>query len=126
MDDVVADRVAGIQNTVNRVWRWVATQYATGNTATASGSDPYTLFIKKDGTIELSAACGTVKGDSEYSGQSVSIDIRLRRFSRCRDDDAFQLFIADIRNARDVMIREGQVQLTLASNAGVMYFETGD
>lgn len=123
LDEVAAQRSESSGQIVMRTWRWTATQYAAGKTATPPQNDEYTIILMEEGEIEINAACGTYKGVASYSAQAVAFTIKPRRFSKCKDDATLQLFISDLRHARDAFVDNNQFRITLANNAGVMYFE---
>jgi hypothetical protein len=52
----------------------------------------------------------------------MSIEMKRLNWFRCRDDEEFQVFLGDLQRSIEFFIEDGQLQVALATNSGIMYF----
>ena len=93
--------------------------------STVSPADGATFLLTLDsrGNVEVEGNCGKWKGEYALSGQALSITSKRNIFSRCRDDEVFQLFINDLLSSSVAHIQEGTLRVIMQGETGVMVFQ---
>ena len=70
----------------------------------------------------MAAECGSVKGKYEARGKSLAIEMRKFNWFKCRNEPELEIFLGDLARGNAFYIDEGQLQISLVTDSGIMYF----
>ena len=104
-------------------WQWEFTQYSAESSAHPPAGDGYLLTATDDRKFSVVANCGKWTGKFTFGGKSLSIKMNRNWLSGCRGNDAVSLFLDDLERARLAFVDGERLKITLANEAGVMYFK---
>jgi uncharacterized hydrophobic protein (TIGR00271 family) len=120
----VAERAdAGVAELTANSWVWSFTQYNANATARAERGERYTVSFTDNSKFEVTATCGTWKGNYSYRGESFDIEMHKNLLSGCRKDSILKIFLDDLDRARSAYIRDDKLIVTMAVNGGTIYFQ---
>jgi uncharacterized hydrophobic protein (TIGR00271 family) len=103
-------------------WKWEFTQYDANRGSRPDNANAYIIRFEKRNNLTVSSNCGNKKGKYNVRGKSMSIEMKRLNWFRCRDDEEFQVFLGDLQRSIEFFIEDGQLQVALATNSGIMYF----
>ena len=56
-------------------------------------------------------------------GKSLNIKMKNFNWFKCRNEPELEVFLGDLERGTDIFIDEDQLQISLSTNSGVMYFD---
>jgi uncharacterized hydrophobic protein (TIGR00271 family) len=120
--EVAADARQGDRMLIANDWAWQFTQYDAERGSRPAGENDYIVSFDDKGKVSVAAPCGTVKGKFKYRGKSLTVEMRKFNWFKCRDEPELEVFLGDLERGTDIFIDGEQLQISLATNSGVMYF----
>ena len=122
IEDTLAGDLSNAKLLLAHEWVWDFTQYDAERGSRPSKNNSYILHFDDQGKISVTANCGVLKGT--YSIRGKSIDMKIRKFNwlKCRDEPSFELFQGDLLRSDAFYIQDEKLQLTLATESGIMNF----
>jgi heat shock protein HslJ/uncharacterized protein YgiM (DUF1202 family) len=82
----------------------------------------YTLTFNEDGTVSIKADCNVAMGSYELSGDQLSISLGPTTLAECGPDSSYSQFLNLLEQASGAGIGYGNLVITLADDAGEMFF----
>ena len=108
---------------LSNAWEWEFTQYDSERGSHPPAGESYVVRFENRGKIRVTAACGTKTGKFKLRERSIQIDRARLNLSGCRKDKNLQVFFGDLQRGSEFFISNGQMQITLTTGSGIMYFK---
>ena len=108
---------------LSNFWEWEFTQYDSERGAKPPTDDSYVVSFEDRGKIRVTAACGSKTGKYTLRGRSIQIEMKRLNWFSCRQDDNLQVFFRDLQRGSEFFINEGQLQITMTTDSGIIYFK---
>jgi len=108
---------------LSRLWEWEFTQYDAERGSRPPENDAYVVNFENKGNFSVTAACGKKKGKYITRGKSMTIEMKRLNWFGCRKDDSLHVFFGDLQRGTEFFIVDGQLQIALSTNSGIMYFK---
>jgi uncharacterized hydrophobic protein (TIGR00271 family) len=108
---------------LSRFWQWEFTQYDSNRGSRPPADDAYVVSFESNGSIKVIAACGTKTGKYTTRGRSIGIEMKRLRWFSCRKDENLQVFMGDLQRSSEFFIVDGQLQITMSTDSGILYFK---
>jgi len=104
-------------------WQWIGYRETT---PAFQGMIPdaynYTLTFNADGTLNIKADCNVAMGSYQLSGDQLTISMGPTTLAECGPDSSYSQFLSMLEQASSAGIGYGNLVLTLADDAGEMFF----
>jgi uncharacterized hydrophobic protein (TIGR00271 family) len=123
IEDVAADQKASSGLMSANDWSWQFTQYDADRGSRPSEGNHYIIRFDNKGKISVAADCGTVRGKYETRGKSLNIDMKKFNWFKCRSEPELEIFLGDLQRGTAFYIEEGQLQISLVTDSGIIYFD---
>jgi uncharacterized hydrophobic protein (TIGR00271 family) len=107
-------------------WRWIGTQYADGDWL-RPGKDhrqSYSIKARNASSLDLKTHVTSGTGSYELQQEEITAAIDLEVDESCETSKLDKRFITDLNHVINVNIEQDHMTLHLASDAGVIHFET--
>jgi uncharacterized hydrophobic protein (TIGR00271 family) len=117
------DDLSQKQLLLSSFWVWEFTQYDAERGSSPPENEAYVVNFEDRGNIEVNASCGKKKGKYTLRGRSITVEMKRLNWFGCRKDDNLQVFFGDLQRGTEIFIVDGQLQITLSTNSGIMYFK---
>jgi uncharacterized hydrophobic protein (TIGR00271 family) len=111
------------QTLLSNIWEWEFTQYDSDRGSKPPDNESYVVSFEDRGNIRVTASCGTKKGKFKLRGRSIQVEMKRLDWFGCRKDDNLQVFFGDLQRGSEFFINDGQLQITLTTRSGIMYFK---
>ncbi len=82
----------------------------------------YTLTFNADGTVNIKADCNVAIGSYQLSGDQLTITLGPTTLAECGPESSYSQFLSMLEQASSAGIGYGNLVLTLANDAGEMFF----
>jgi len=122
IEDVADDERASSGLLHANDWSWQFTQYDADRGSRPSPGHEYIVRFDDRGKVSVAADCGTVKGKYTVRGKSLAIEMRKFNWFKCRKEPELEIFLGDLERGHAFYIDGGQLQVSLVTDSGVMYF----
>jgi uncharacterized hydrophobic protein (TIGR00271 family) len=122
IEDVAADQKASWGLLYANDWSWQFTQYDADRGSRPSKGHDYIVRFDSKGKVSVAADCGTVKGKYEARGKSMAVEMKKFNWFKCRNEPELEIFLGDLERGNAFYIDEGQLQISLVTDSGIMYF----
>ncbi len=122
IEDVAADQKTSWGLLYANSWSWQFTQYDADRGSRPSKGHDYIVRFDSKGKVSVAAECGSVKGKYEARGKSLAIEMRKFNWFKCRNEPELEIFLGDLARGNAFYIDEGQLQISLVTDSGIMYF----
>jgi uncharacterized hydrophobic protein (TIGR00271 family) len=123
IEDVASEERASAGLLHAHDWSWQFTQYDADRGSRPSGNHNYIVRFADRGRISVAAECGTMKGKYTTRGKSFSIEMKKFNWFKCRGEAELELFLGDLKRGNAFYINDGQLQISLVTDSGIMYFD---
>ena len=123
IEDVAAEERASSRLLIANDWSWQFTQYDADRGSRPSGNHNYIVRFDDRGRIGVTADCGTVKGNYTTRGKSINIAMKKFNWFQCRKEAELELFLGDLKRGDAFYIADSQLQISLVTDSGIMYFD---
>jgi len=109
---------------IGETWQWTGLR-ETMPAAQSVIPDPenYTLTFNEDGTVNIKADCNVAIGTYQLSGEQLTISMGPTTLAECGPDSSYNQFLTLLEQAAKVGTGYGSLVITLANDAGEMYFQ---
>jgi heat shock protein HslJ/uncharacterized protein YraI len=109
---------------VGVTWQWVGYRETTPAVQSLI-PDPqnYTLTFNEDGTFSLKADCNVAMGSYQLSSDQLTISMGPTTLAECGPESSYNQFLTLLEQAAGVGVGYGSLVVTLANEAGEMYFQ---
>ena len=104
-------------------WTWQFTQYDADRGSRPSPGHEYIVRFDNRGKVSVAADCGTVKGKYTVRGKSLTIKMRKFNWFKCSDEPELEIFTGDLKRGNAFYVDQGQLQISLVTDSGIMHFE---
>jgi uncharacterized hydrophobic protein (TIGR00341 family) len=104
-------------------WEWEFTQYDSERGSKPPANESYVVSFEDRGKIRVTATCGSKTGKYTLRGRSIQIEMKRLNWFSCRKDDNLQVFFRDLQRGSEFFINEGQLQITMTTDSGIIYFK---
>jgi len=111
------------QTLISNFWEWEFTQYDSDRGSRPPGNDSYVMDFDDRNNIHVTATCGEKKGKYKLRGRSIQVEMKRLNWFGCRKDDNLQVFFGDLQRGSEFFINDGQLQISLTTGSGIMYFK---
>jgi uncharacterized hydrophobic protein (TIGR00271 family) len=108
---------------LSNAWEWEFTQYDSERGSRPPAGESYVVRFENRGKIRVTAACGTKTGKFKLRERSIQIEMARLNWFGCRKDKNLQVFFGDLRRGSEFFVSNGQLQITLTTGSGIMYFK---
>jgi uncharacterized hydrophobic protein (TIGR00271 family) len=108
---------------LSNTWEWEFTQYDAERGSHPAANESYLVSFENRGKIRVTAACGAKTGKFKLRGRSIQIEMARLNLFRCRKDKNLQVFFGDLQRGSEFFVSNDQVQITLSTGSGIMYFK---
>jgi heat shock protein HslJ/uncharacterized protein YraI len=109
---------------VGETWQWVGLRETMpASQSLIPNSENYTLKFNEDGTVNIKADCNVAIGSYQLSGDQLSITLGPTTLAECGPDSSYNQFLTLIEQAAGVGTGYGNMVITLANDAGDMWFQ---
>jgi len=122
IEDVADDEKVSSGLLLANDWIWQFTQYDADRGARPSQDHKYIVRFDSRGKVGVAADCGTVKGKYTVRGKSLNIEMRKFNWFRCRNEPELKIFLGDLQRGDTFFVDQGQLQISLVTDSGIMYF----
>ena len=117
------DDLSQKQVLLSKFWEWEFTQYDADRGSRPADNDSYVVNFKDKGKIEVTADCGKKVGKYTIRGRSISIEMKRLNWFGCRKDENLKVFFGDLQRGTEFFIVDGQLQITMTTDSGIIYFK---
>ena len=108
---------------VGPVWQWLSFQGGDDSTIEVDAPNHYTVEFQPDGNLNIRADCNIVGGTYAVDGSSLSLETTTSTMAACPPDSLADDFLKNLSAAASYIIEEGQLYISLMTDAGIMQFE---
>jgi hypothetical protein len=108
---------------LSNAWEWEFTQYDSERGSHPPAGESYVVRFENRGKIRVTAACGAKTGKFNLRERSIQIEMARQNWFGCRKDKNLQVFFGDLQRGSEFFISDGQMQITLTTGSGIMYFK---
>lgn len=123
IEDVAVEQRTSSRLLYAHDWSWQFTQYDADRGSRPSGNHNYIVRFDDRGKVSVAADCGTVKGKYTTRGKSINIEMRKFNWFKCRQEAELELFLGDMKRGDAFYINDNQLQISLVTDSGIMYFD---
>jgi len=82
----------------------------------------YTLTFNEDGTVNIKADCNAAMGSYQLTSEELTISLGPTTLAECGPDSSYSQFLSLLEQAASVGTGYGNLVITLADDAGEMFF----
>jgi len=104
-------------------WVWEFTQYDSERGSRPPANESYVVNFEDRGNIRVTASCGAKKGKFKLRGRSIQVEMKRLNWFGCRKDENLHVFFGDLQRGSEFFISDSQMQITLTTGSGIMYFK---
>ncbi len=109
---------------VGETWQWVGLRETIpASQSLIPDSENYTLTFNDDGTVNIKADCNVAIGTYQLSGDQLTISMGPTTLAECGPESSYTQFLTLLEQAAGVGMGYGNLVITLANDAGEMFFQ---
>lgn len=108
---------------LSNFWEWEFTQYDSERGSKPPANDSYVVSFEGRGKIRVTATGGSKTGKHALRGRSIQIEMKRLNWFNCGKDDNLQVFFRDLQRGSEFFINEGQLQITMTTDSGIISFK---
>lgn len=104
------------------VWQWVETTYNDDSSIVPAKSENYTVRFTVDGNVDVKADCNRKGGTYSLQDSALSIRILRSTMAACEEGSLEDRFAGDLTAAEGILLRDGDLFISLKYDSGTMRF----